>query len=123
VTDDRDAQEALRRIAKHLAAAQRITHCGSWELDLGDLGDINANSLRWSDEVFRIFGYEPGTIEVTNDSFFRRMVIAHNATARCAPRSSSVRRTPSIIAIRPDAQSRSFTSRRSSMAPPASRCA
>jgi PAS domain S-box-containing protein len=83
VNDDRDAQESLRRIAKHLAAAQRITHCGSWELDLADLGDLDANPLRWSDEVFRIFGYEPGEIEVTNANFFRavhpddREAIAH----------------------------------------------
>lgn len=55
---------------RHLAAAQRITHCGSWELDLGDLVDLKANPLRWSDEVFRIFGYEPGEIEVTAENFF-----------------------------------------------------
>src|SRR5439155_24765239 len=61
----------LQRSEEHLAAAQRITHCGSWELDLANLDDIDRNPLRWSDEVFRIFGYEPGGIEVTNESFFR----------------------------------------------------
>jgi PAS domain S-box-containing protein len=55
---------------QHLAAAQRITHCGSWELDLANLTDVNQNPLRWSDEVFRIFGHEPGAIEVTNENFF-----------------------------------------------------
>ena len=60
----------LRTHEKHLAAAQRITHCGSWELDLADLENIDRNPLRWSDEVFRIFGHEPGTIEVTNENFF-----------------------------------------------------
>jgi PAS domain S-box-containing protein len=67
VEDDRTARE---RTEMHLAAAQRITHCGSWELDLTDLGDVNRNPLRWSDEVFRIFGHEPGAIEVTNENFF-----------------------------------------------------
>ena len=66
-----DAQAALLRCRQHLAAAQRITRCGSWELELGDLSDIDANPLRWSDEVFRIFGYEPGAIAVTNENFFR----------------------------------------------------
>ena len=66
-----DVEEALRRSEQHLAAAQRITHCGSWEIELGDLSDIDGNPLRWSDEVFRIFGYEPGAIEVTNENFFR----------------------------------------------------
>ncbi|NVB83013.1 MAG: PAS domain-containing protein [Kofleriaceae bacterium] len=66
-----EVAEALRRSEHHLAAAQRITHCGSWELDLGDLSDIDGNSLVWTDEVFRIFGYEPGAIAVTNESFYR----------------------------------------------------
>jgi PAS domain S-box-containing protein len=59
-----------KRSEEHLRAAQQITHCGSWELDLTDLANVNKNPLRWSDEVFRIFGYEPGAIEVTNDNFF-----------------------------------------------------
>jgi PAS domain S-box-containing protein len=64
------AVAAQARREQHLAAAQRITHCGSWELDLGDLGELNRNPLRWSDEAFRVFGYEPGEVEVTNDVFF-----------------------------------------------------
>jgi len=71
VSDLEAVEAALRESERHLAAAQRITHCGSWELDLGDLVDLDRNRLRWSDEVFRIFGYEPGTIEVTNANFFR----------------------------------------------------
>src|SRR5262249_55953346 len=52
-------------------AAQRLTRVGSWELDLGNLADLNRNPLRWSDEVFRIFGHSPGAIPVSNDSFFQ----------------------------------------------------
>lgn len=63
--------EALRRSEQHLAAAQRITHCGSWELELCDLADLDGNPLAWTDELFRILGHEPGAIEVTNESFFR----------------------------------------------------
>jgi PAS domain S-box-containing protein len=69
--DRENAEAARRRSEQHLAAAQRVTRCGSWELDLSNLGDVNANPLRWSDEVFRIFGHEPGTIDVTNENFFR----------------------------------------------------
>lgn len=64
-------ESELRRSEAHLAASQRIAHLGSWELDLSNLSDINANPLSWSDEVFRIFGYEPGSIPVTNESFFK----------------------------------------------------
>src|SRR5437868_12135805 len=61
----------LEKSESNLAAAQKIAHLGSWELDLTNLNDVNQNPLRWSDEVFRIFGYEPGQIEVTNENFFR----------------------------------------------------
>ena len=66
-----DVAAALRRSERQLAAAQRITHCGSWELELLDLTDFNKCILHWSDEVFRIFGYEPGAVPVNNESFFR----------------------------------------------------
>lgn len=44
--------------------SQRI---GSWEADL------SKNSLKWSDETYRIFGYNPGEVEVTNEFFFSRV--------------------------------------------------
>jgi len=74
----REAQEKLmaseaeaRRNEAMLKEAQRIARFGSWELDLSNLDDLDKNSLHWSDEVFRIFGYEPGGIEVSNENFFR----------------------------------------------------
>ncbi|MBE2286310.1 MAG: PAS domain S-box protein [Prosthecobacter sp.] len=44
---------------------------GSWELDLADLDDMNRNRLRWSDEIYRIFGHEVGGIEPSNETFFQ----------------------------------------------------
>ncbi|MCE0497594.1 MAG: PAS domain S-box protein, partial [Methylacidiphilales bacterium] len=67
----RRTQERLIQNEAMLSAAQRIARFGSWELDLTNLENINANLLLWSDEVFRIFGYEPGQIEVSNENFFR----------------------------------------------------
>jgi PAS domain S-box-containing protein len=66
-----EAAAAQRRLAERmLADAQALAHIGSWELDLDDLDNINANELRWSDETFRIFGHAPGSVEVSNDVFF-----------------------------------------------------
>jgi len=65
------AGQRLRESEAGLAAAQRLARMGSWELDLAHLDDVNRNPLQWSDEVFRIFGYEPGAIEVSNENFFR----------------------------------------------------
>ncbi|MBL0216168.1 MAG: PAS domain-containing protein [Myxococcales bacterium] len=103
--DPGDVEAALRRSEKHLAAAQRITHCGSWELDLGDLVELNRNPLRWSDEVFRIFGYEPGGIEVTNESFFAHVHPDDRESIASAVRTAIETGTPYSIdhrVIRPD---------------------
>src|SRR5262249_39411175 len=66
-----ERDRSLRESQASLAAAQRVAKLGSWELDLANLADLSSNPLRWSDETFRIFGYEPGQIEVSNESFFR----------------------------------------------------
>ena len=71
ITERCQVERRLREREAGLAAAQHMARLGSWELELDDLGDVNRNPLRWSDEVFRIFGFEPGAIEVSNDNFFR----------------------------------------------------
>ncbi|MCE0498319.1 MAG: PAS domain S-box protein [Methylacidiphilales bacterium] len=47
----------------NMAAAQRLAHVGSWEMDLLNLTELETNPVHWSDEVFRIVGYEPGEVE------------------------------------------------------------
>lgn len=66
VTERRQAEERLRESETNLAAAQRITHLGSWELEIRNVNDSNENKVRWSDEVYRIFGYEPKQFDVTS---------------------------------------------------------
>jgi PAS domain S-box-containing protein len=63
-------ESVLRASEATMAVAQHISHFGSWELDLASAGDVNSNPLRWSDEMFRIAGYQPGEVEVTNQLFF-----------------------------------------------------
>ena len=63
------AEKKLRRREADLAAAQRIAHLGSYEMDLSNLDEFEKNPLRWSDENFRIFGYEPGQIAVSGATF------------------------------------------------------
>ncbi|OYW31285.1 MAG: hypothetical protein B7Z47_01505 [Chthoniobacter sp. 12-60-6] len=64
-------EERLYQSEATMAIAQRISHFGSWELDLEDMDDLGNNALRWSDEIFRIFGHEVGAIEASNENFFR----------------------------------------------------
>lgn len=71
VTELKQTEEKLYENERNLAHAQRLAGLGSWSLELAELHEINRNPLRWSDEVFRIFGYEPGQIEVSNENFFK----------------------------------------------------
>ncbi|MDB6165114.1 MAG: hypothetical protein JWQ83_254, partial [Lacunisphaera sp.] len=73
ITGRQQAEEAMRRSEAILAQAQHIAHIGSWDLDLTNLNDVNVNPLRWSAELYRLFGYEPGSVEVSNDLFFRHV--------------------------------------------------
>jgi diguanylate cyclase (GGDEF)-like protein/PAS domain S-box-containing protein len=71
VTRRKEAELLLRQSEANLAAAQRLAHLGSVELDLVGLDEPEKNPLRWSDEVFRIYGYEPSGVEVSRRSFLR----------------------------------------------------
>ncbi len=53
IEDRKRAEQALRRSEAYLAEAQRLTHTGSWAYKAG--GD----SLYWSEENFRIWGFDP----------------------------------------------------------------
>ena len=62
VTDSRLAQERLHRSQSLLEEGQRISHTGSWVLDLTTRG------LSWSDEHFRIWGVDPADFTPTLES-------------------------------------------------------
>ncbi|HSI63628.1 MAG TPA: PAS domain S-box protein, partial [Candidatus Saccharimonadia bacterium] len=65
------AEAALRASEASMAAAQRIAHFGSWELEFTNSDDIDTCREHWSDEMFRITGLEPGKMEVTTRLFFQ----------------------------------------------------
>jgi len=56
--------ERLHAIALMEDAAQ-IAHVGSWEWDLTD------DTMTWTDELYRIYGYEPGDVEPSMSSYLR----------------------------------------------------
>jgi PAS domain S-box-containing protein len=65
----RRAEDTLRQSEHRMAAAQRIAHFGGWEINLADDGSLDGNTLRWSDEMFRIAGYEPGGLALSHEAF------------------------------------------------------
>jgi PAS domain S-box-containing protein len=56
-------EEALERRDKQLAEAQQIAQLGSWEWD------IRADRMLWSDELYRISGYDPRSFEPSLQAF------------------------------------------------------
>lgn len=63
VTEQRRADERIRRSEQNLAEAQRIVRMGSWQLDL------RGNVLSWSDENYRIFGVDREKFGASYETF------------------------------------------------------
>lgn len=63
VTEQRKAEKALRRSSTSLAEAQRIAHLGNW------VWNIQKNEIRWSDEIYRIFGLSPREFGANYETF------------------------------------------------------
>ena len=60
-------EDPVTRAEQQLATAQRIAHMGSWEWDLA------TDAVCWSDELYRIYGLERRSYEVTFESFLARV--------------------------------------------------
>ena len=54
---------SLHEREQSLQEAQRLAHVGNWDCLLPSM------TVRWSDEIFRIFGYEPHEIEPSYERF------------------------------------------------------
>jgi PAS domain S-box-containing protein len=61
IEDRKQAEEKLKHKEVQLAQAQRLAHIGSWDWDL------RTNVVTWSDELYHIFGLQPGTISVAGE--------------------------------------------------------
>jgi diguanylate cyclase (GGDEF)-like protein/PAS domain S-box-containing protein len=67
VEDRREVEEALRRSEARLLEAQQLAKLGSWEWD------VRANVVTWSDELFRIYGLEPQSLQPSYEDFLERV--------------------------------------------------
>ncbi len=59
--------DALRASEQHLAMAQSVTKTGSYEIVPG------VEEQRWSDELYRLYGYAPGEVRSTAQAFLDRL--------------------------------------------------
>lgn len=63
VTERSRTERRLRESQALLSEAQRIANLGNWELDL-----VTQNAT-WSEEEYRLLGYEPGSVDASLDNF------------------------------------------------------
>ncbi|MES1215504.1 MAG: PAS domain-containing protein [Bacteroidota bacterium] len=61
---ERESQEYLNNIIANeglMKEAEQLAHFGSWE------ADIITGEFKWSDEIYRIYGYDPGEVKPGQD--------------------------------------------------------
>ena len=73
VTGRKAVERALRKSEQMLERSQSSAHVGSWEVDLAAAGWSRPGSVRWSAETFRIFGYEPDSLDLNEAAFVGRI--------------------------------------------------
>ncbi|MBT8005758.1 MAG: PAS domain S-box protein, partial [Rhodospirillales bacterium] len=65
ITQRKIVEGSLQKSQAQLLNSQQTAHLGHWSRDL------RTNQVTWSDETFRIYGYEPGEIEPTLENFLK----------------------------------------------------
>jgi len=68
VTTTKRTEETLREREAYLAESQRLAHTGSWALD-----GTTREARYWSEEMFRIFGFDPRQGFPKRDQWLQRM--------------------------------------------------
>jgi PAS domain S-box-containing protein len=70
ITERKHAEQALQQSQFYLREGERLAHMGSWaSSDLGVRWSDNLN-IYWSDEVYRIFGFDPKNGSPQLEQFF-----------------------------------------------------
>ena len=72
-----EAEEALRKSEAYLAEAQRLSHTGSWAFN-----PVTMKMHYWSDETFRIWGFDPQDGPPSQEQLFERIHPEDRATVK-----------------------------------------
>ncbi|MFN3430619.1 MAG: PAS domain S-box protein [Candidatus Sericytochromatia bacterium] len=64
ITDLKRAEERLRKSEMLLTRAQEVAHIGSWDWE------FESDEVAWSDELYRIYGYDPAEVQPSPQAFF-----------------------------------------------------
>jgi len=67
ISDRKQAEHAIEQSQRLLQEAEHVAHLGSWEWD------IARDRVTWSEELYNIFGYEPGAFEPSVATFLEHV--------------------------------------------------
>jgi len=67
ITELKRSNNLIRKREAMLQEAQKLSHIGSWEWDIAH--DV----VTWTDELYRIFGYEPDEITITYETYLDKI--------------------------------------------------
>ena len=68
LSEQKRAEEALRRSESYLTEAQRLTHSGTWAFS-----PANPENSYWSSEYYRIYGFDPAEDAARNSAVLERI--------------------------------------------------
>ena len=67
IVERKRAEKSLEDSQRRMIEAQQIAHVGSWQWD------VATNHLTWSDELFRLYGLKPHSIQLRYEEFRSRV--------------------------------------------------
>lgn len=91
ITEQKKAAQELRESSESVARAQQIAHFGNWDWN------IETGNLRWSDEIYRIFGLQPQEFSANYEAFLQAVHPDDRELVRNAVNSALAQRTPYSI--------------------------
>lgn len=65
ITLIKENEKTLKLIPKRLIQAHELAHLGDWEYD------VIKNKIYWSDEVYRIHGLEPQSVDINKEAIYK----------------------------------------------------
>jgi len=97
ITERKRAEEALRRSEACLAAGESLTHTGSWSWN------ISNGELFWSQETYRIFGFDPAKDKASiHETFLARIHPADRARVEAGLRNPQAQDDVEYRIVLPD---------------------
>ena len=99
VARHREIEAELRSSQRRLTQAQELAHVGNWQWDLAD------DELWWSDELYRVFGVDRGSFQVSYQAFLQLVHPHDRSIIERAVRAAVQERKPYSVEhriVRPD---------------------